>query len=101
MNLTEHNSRPGGGSGAASSVVATPSQDTGHTPDPHLDPTGHIPAYALLVRTGPGRLNRRLYLSLPAAVKAAERAQGRGHAAALELVRLVPLDGAQGVSADA
>lgn len=49
-----------------------------------------VPTYALIVKSGTGRISRRLYLSLPAAIKATARAQHRGHAASLELVRLVP-----------
>lgn len=68
-------------------------QDTGTAPRPHLS-TSEIaasrPTYALLVKTPSGRVTRRLFLSLHAAVKATERAEARGHAASLELVRLVP-----------
>lgn len=95
MSAPEQRSRPEGGLGAAGNAVAA------HPQDIHDTPAEHLPAYALLVRTGPGRLNRRLYLSLPAAVKAAERAQERGHAATLELVRLVPQSAGREVIADA
>ncbi|GEM_PF-5769786 len=48
------------------------------------------PTYCLLVKTPTERVTRRLFLSLHAAIKATERAQMRGHAVSLELVRLVP-----------
>lgn len=73
--------------------LATQHQDTGAHPIPHLsasDIAASIPAYALLVMTPTQRVTRRLFLSLHAAVKAAERAQKRGSEAHLEMVRVVP-----------
>lgn len=48
------------------------------------------PLYVLIVKTEAERVTRRVYLSLPAAVKATQRAQARGHAASLELHRILP-----------
>lgn len=67
--------------------------------------TASRPCYVLVVKTPSDRITRRVFLSLHAAVKATERSEARGHAAHLELLRLVPyLTGAelhQGVAADA
>ncbi|MBE9404497.1 hypothetical protein M4D54_09170 [Brachybacterium sp. p3-SID1565] len=49
-----------------------------------------LPAYVLILKTGHGRISRRVYLTLDAAAKAAQRAEARGHAASLEFVRLIP-----------
>ena len=93
--------RPGGGSGAAQSVVATHDQDTGAQPVPHLtaaEREAALTAYVLLLKSPTDRLSRRLFLSLPAAMRAAERAQQRGSAVHLELFYAVPaasIDGGQ------
>ncbi len=94
MTTLEQQSRPGGGSGAAQSVVATRDQDTGGTPRPHLSADERAsarPAYCLLVKSPTDRLSRRLFLSLPAAMRAAERAQQRGSSVHLELCHIVPV----------
>ena len=85
MTTPEQQSRPGGGSGTAQSAVGARHQDTWDTPRPHL------PAYCLLVKAPTDRLTRRLFLSLPAAMRAAERAQRRGSAVHLELCHIVPV----------
>lgn len=90
---TRNESRPGGGSGAAESVVATHDQDTGAPRIPHLSAAEIAlsrPMYLLIVKTQTDRVLRRPYLSLPAAEKAAKRAQARGSAVTLELHRVVP-----------
>ena len=48
------------------------------------------PAYVVVVKTQSDRRVRRLFLSLASAEKAARRAQARGSAVSLELMRLVP-----------
>lgn len=73
--------------------LATHPQDTGHLRTPHLtraEVLAATPAYALIVKIPTGRVTRRLYLTLDAAAKAAQRAEARGHAASLEFVRLIP-----------
>lgn len=73
-------------------VTAHP-QDTESPVPPHLTATEireSRPTYVLIVKTPSDRITRRVYLSLHAAVRATERAQARGHAASLELCRLVP-----------
>lgn len=73
--------------------VTAQSQDIEAPRIPHLSAVeieASRPTYALLVKSPTGRISRRLYLSLHSAVKATERAQARGHAVSLELVRLVP-----------
>lgn len=90
---TRNESRPGGGSGAAESVVATQDQDTGTQPRPHLSADERVlPAYCLLLKSPTDRLTRRLFLSLPAAMRAAERAQQRGSAVHLELCQIIPAE---------
>ena len=94
MSAPEQLSRPGGGSGTAQSAVAAQGQDTEATPRPHLsaDERGAaLPAYCLLVKSPSDRLSRRLFLSLPPAMRAAERAQQRGSSAHLELCHIVPV----------
>lgn len=90
--MTTQKSRPGGGSGAAESVVATPPQDTEKPvamPLSRPEVLDALPTYILIVKTPTDRLIRRVYLSLHSAVKATERAQARGHAATLELAQYV------------
>lgn len=73
--------------------VTAHSQNTEARRIPHLSGAeieSSRPTYALLVKSPTGRISRRLYLSLASAIKATERAQMRGHAVSLELVRLVP-----------
>lgn len=94
MTTTTRENRPDPKGEAAPEVrwTAHP-QDTGEHPAPHLSPAeiaAFRPTYVLLVKTPTDRVTRRVYLSLHAAVKATERAQARGHAASLELARLVP-----------
>lgn len=96
MTAPRQQNRPGGGSGAVQSVVATQGQNTGSLPVPHLtaeERATTIPAYCLLVKTPTDRTTRRLFLSLHAAMRAAERAQQRGSAVHLELCEIVPVDG--------
>lgn len=90
--MTTQRSRPGGGSGAAESVVATPPQDTEKPAALRLsraEVLDALPTYILIVKTPTDRVTRRVYLSLHSAVKATERAQARGHAATLELAQYV------------
>lgn len=100
--MSARESRPGGATRAASeSVVATHDQDTGAFPVPHLtaaEREAALTAYVLLLKSPTDRLSRRLFLSLPAAMRAAERAQQRGSAVHLELFYAVPaamIDGGQ------
>ena len=96
MTTPAQQSRPGGGPGAAGSVVATPHQDTGSTPAPHLSADEIAAAttgYVLIVKTPTDRIVRRVFLSLHSAVKAAQRAQDRGHAASVHLVAFRPAEG--------
>lgn len=44
--------------------------------------------YVVIVQVGEDRLRRRVYLNLPSAQRAAERAQDRGHTAVVALARL-------------
>lgn len=44
--------------------------------------------YVVVVQVGEDRLRRRVYLNLPSAQRAAERAQDRGHTAVVALARL-------------
>lgn len=93
MNAPEQRSRPEGGLGAAGNAVAAHPQDTGAPRIPHLtadDIAAARPLYLLVVKTQTDRVQRRTYLSLTAAEQAVKRAQARGHAATLELHRLVP-----------
>lgn len=94
MTAPDSRNRPRKAAGAVSkSVVATHYQDTGAPRIPHLtaaDIAASRPLYLLIVKTQADRVLRRTYLSLPAAEQAVKRAQGRGHAATLELHRLVP-----------
>lgn len=86
-------SRPSGATRAASESVGTHSQDTGAPRIPHLSAAEIAlsrPMYLLIVKTQTDRVLRRPYLSLPAAEKAAKRAQARGSAVTLELHRVVP-----------
>lgn len=86
--MTPNESRPGGGPGAAQSVVATHPQDTegrGATRPTTAQVQDAIPAYVLIVETPTMRVTRRVYLSLHSAVKACERARARGHAATLAM----------------
>lgn len=107
MNLGHAESRPGAdrdGSGTCNALKdCAPTESTGSAPDARpeaglspADIASSIPTFALIVRTGTGRISRRLYLSMPAAIKATERAQARGHAASLEIVRVVPSTGHSG-----
>lgn len=94
MSIPAHESRPGGGSEAAESVVATHSQATAPAPLAHLtraDAARRLTdCYAVIVA---GKAVRKhLYFNLPAAQRAAERATARGAEAHLILVRLVPVD---------
>lgn len=61
-----------------------------HPQDTETAPGAHLPGYCLLVTTPAERTTRRLFLSLHAATKAAERAERRGGAASLELCHIVP-----------
>lgn len=92
--ITRNESRPGGGSGAARSVVATLSQDTEAQQIPHVDRAEALArlrdCYAVVVA---GKTVRKhLYFNLPAAQRAVARAKDRGATAHLILVRLVPVD---------
>lgn len=94
MTALEQQSRPGGGPGAARSAVAAHPESIGESPRPHLTAAERataLPAYCLLVRTPSDRTTRRLFLSLHAAMRAAERAQKRGSAAHLELCQILPV----------
>lgn len=95
MTAPEQQNRPGGGPGAAQSAVAAREDDsTVSTPRPHLtadERSAALPAYCLLVKSPSGRLTRRVFLSLPAAMRAAERAQQRGSSVHLELCHIVPV----------
>jgi hypothetical protein len=96
-------SRPGGGSEAAESVVATQDQDTRAPRIPRLSQVeidGSRPMYVIVVKGGDERLRRRVFLSLHSAVRAVERARERGDAATLELCRVLPVGYAEGVSGD-
>lgn len=48
-------------------------------------------AYVVIVSTSDDRARRRPYLSLHSAERAVERAESRGHAAALHLCQLIPV----------
>lgn len=94
MTAPEQLSRPGGGSGTAQSAVGARHQDTEGTPRPHLSADERataLPACCLLVKSPTDRLSRRVFLSLPAAMRAAERAQQRGSSVHLELCHIVPV----------
>lgn len=47
--------------------------------------------YVVMVQVGEDRLHRRVYLNLPSAQRAAERAQDRGHDAQVVLCQLAPV----------
>lgn len=92
--MTTSESRPSMAETAPESVVATQNQDTGAPRVPHLSADERInalPAYCLLVKSPGERITRRLFLSLPAAVRATERAQQRGSSVHLELCHIVPV----------
>lgn len=81
-------SRPGGGSGAASSVVATRDQGIGLTLDAATARLRNCYAVVVAGKT----IRKHLYFNLPAAQRAVARAEARGATAHLVLVRLVPVD---------
>lgn len=96
--MTQHmRNRPGLAPGAApESDVASHPQATGETRPPHLTRTevlDALPAYVLILKTGHGRISRRVYLTLAAADRAAQRHRAHGHAVTLELVTLTPAAG--------
>jgi hypothetical protein len=47
--------------------------------------------YVVVVQVGEDRLRRRVYLNLPSAQRAVERAQDRGHEASVVLCQLQPV----------
>jgi hypothetical protein len=68
-------------------LYSAPSVPREAVPDWAADALEH--AHALVVDRGEGRTRRHVYLSLPAAEKAAQAARDRGHRTAVVLVRLV------------
>ncbi|GAB3667110.1 hypothetical protein GCM10027596_35750 [Nocardioides korecus] len=82
--LEKHSGRPAGAACADEMAIQS---------GPSLaHPKAVAPAYALLTFHDDGVLKRRnLYLSLHSAVKAQERAEGRGDSFELMLVELVPV----------
>lgn len=80
--------------GTSDSIGAAPEPRLSADEIPHLtadERSAAIPAYVLLLKSPKDRITRRLFLSLPGAIRAAERAQQRGSATHLELFHAVPV----------
>lgn len=92
MSITQRN-RPGDHPEAASKRLAARDQDTEPAPAPrlsHAEIETSLPLYVIVTKSPTDRINRRVYLSLHSAVKAVQRAEQRGNAAELTMMRCAP-----------
>lgn len=83
--LTERQSPPAANQGGSNVDSLDPVMVPSTTDEPALN------AHVVIVSTSDGKAHRRVYLGLPSAEKAPQRAEGRGYALTLHLCRLVPV----------